>query len=328
MTVSVLINNYNYGRFVGRAIRSVLAQDHGPVECVVVDDGSTDDSREVIAGFAGIKPVFKPNGGQTSAVIEGLAHCTGDIVIVLDADDSLDPQACSAVARAWRDDVSLVQYRLRKVDAEGRIVGEFPNAPFLPSGHKDHLLRWGEFPASPMSGNAFSRRYLLDAMGVDIGGYPVVKPLPWTDGYMIFAAPLAGRVEVIDRVLGSYFIHGMNTSTSGGQTANALRRHIRSIVAQKKALAWRLSQSLGAQRTWTSLVSAYDWRTLAFLRRAYPEDAAALAETSLSECCLRGAWRFATEPGISPAGRAKNILALLFLPLLPLRVARAKVPEG
>ena len=65
--VSILINNYNYGRYLGVAIDSALAQTYGRVEVVVVDDGSTDDSREVITGFAErVVSVLKINGGQPS----------------------------------------------------------------------------------------------------------------------------------------------------------------------------------------------------------------------------------------------------------------------
>ncbi|MGO7209026.1 glycosyltransferase family 2 protein, partial [Rhizobium ruizarguesonis] len=60
--LSVLINNYNYARFVGRAIDSVLSQDAHNVEIIVVDDGSTDQSRSVLEAYdSRVKVIFQEN---------------------------------------------------------------------------------------------------------------------------------------------------------------------------------------------------------------------------------------------------------------------------
>lgn len=98
--ISVILNNYNYGQYIGAAIRSVLSQDHTDFELIIVDDGSTDDSREIISSFSDprIKKVFKANGGQLSAFNEGFKISSGDIVCFLDADDMYQPGYLSAVA--------------------------------------------------------------------------------------------------------------------------------------------------------------------------------------------------------------------------------------
>src|SRR5437870_10165188 len=92
--VSIIINNYNYGRFLREAIDSALAQTAPNVEVIVVDDGSTDNSAAIIAGYGNrVVPMFKTNGGQTSALNAGFARSTGDVVLFLDADDVLLPTA-------------------------------------------------------------------------------------------------------------------------------------------------------------------------------------------------------------------------------------------
>src|SRR5688572_2252661 len=91
---SVVINNFNYGRFLGSAIESALAQTYPQIEVIVVDDGSTDESRSVIASFARrIKSVLKENGGQASALNAGFKASQGGVIIFLDADDTLLPTA-------------------------------------------------------------------------------------------------------------------------------------------------------------------------------------------------------------------------------------------
>src|ERR1035441_690125 len=87
-SVSVVIDNYNYGRFLGEAIDSALNQTYPNVEVIVVDDGSTDNSREVIASFGDrIITVLKENGGQTSALNAGFTASRGEWIYLLDSDD-------------------------------------------------------------------------------------------------------------------------------------------------------------------------------------------------------------------------------------------------
>ena len=86
--VSILINNYNYGQFLKQAIDSAINQTYENIEIIVVDDGSTDSSREIIANYGDkVIPVFKKNGGQASAFNAGFANSQGDIICFLDADD-------------------------------------------------------------------------------------------------------------------------------------------------------------------------------------------------------------------------------------------------
>src|SRR4051812_4883990 len=82
--VSIIIDNYNYARYLPDAIDSALGQTYRPIEVIVVDDGSSDGSREIIIAYGDrLLPVFKANGGQASAFNAGLASCQGEIVIFL-----------------------------------------------------------------------------------------------------------------------------------------------------------------------------------------------------------------------------------------------------
>lgn len=104
-TVSVLINTYNYGRFVAEAVESVLAQSLAPTEIIVVDDGSTDDTRAVLAakfgGNPAVKVIHQRNAGQLAAFVTGFENATGDIILMLDADDTYAPEHLANVVRAF-----------------------------------------------------------------------------------------------------------------------------------------------------------------------------------------------------------------------------------
>jgi hypothetical protein len=78
------VNNFNYGRFVGEVIESALAQTHPRCEVIVVDDGSTDDSRSVIERFGSrVVPLFQANGGQGAAMNAGFARSRGEVAFAV-----------------------------------------------------------------------------------------------------------------------------------------------------------------------------------------------------------------------------------------------------
>jgi len=86
--ISIVITNYNYSNYIGDAIESAINQDYPNKEIVVVDDGSTDDSINVIGRYAKeVILVQQSNGGVSSARNTGVANSNGDFIAFLDADD-------------------------------------------------------------------------------------------------------------------------------------------------------------------------------------------------------------------------------------------------
>lgn len=91
--VSVIIPCYNQGRYLQDSIHSVLSQSYRPVEVVVVDDGSTDNTPQIAGGFPDVKYVFQQNAGLSAARNTGIDHSRGDFLVFLDSDDWLLPKA-------------------------------------------------------------------------------------------------------------------------------------------------------------------------------------------------------------------------------------------
>ncbi len=96
LAVDIVVNNYNYARYLPEAIESALAQTHQRVRMIIVDDGSSDGSRELLGSYEDrATVVLKENGGQASALNAGMERCESDVVIFLDADDLLHREAAA-----------------------------------------------------------------------------------------------------------------------------------------------------------------------------------------------------------------------------------------
>ncbi len=202
--VSIVVDNHNYARFLGEAIDSALAQTYAPLEVVVVDDGSTDDSREVIARYGSrVVAVLQENAGQASALATGLRHSHGERVLFLDADDALEPEAIERCVAAWTPGLAKVQFRYLYVDEAGRPIGAlYPSGP-MPSGDlRKWVLDRGRFPSPGTCGNLFDRAVLERLLPMPACRSP--------DGYLVIAAALLGDVVSLDAALCRVRIHGSN----------------------------------------------------------------------------------------------------------------------
>jgi len=207
--VSIIIDNFNYARFLRAAIDSALAQSYAPVEIIVVDDGSTDNSGEVISSYGEkVSSVLKPNGGHASAFNAGFRVSHGTVVMFLDADDALLPNAVEEVVRVWYPGVAKVQFVLAHVDADGRSLGgTVPYSPAqMPRGDiRASIIDEGGYVGVPTSGNAFART-VLDRL------LPLTES-QWqqaADTSLEIIAPFLGEVVSLRRTLGCYRIHESN----------------------------------------------------------------------------------------------------------------------
>lgn len=116
--ISVVIPAYNAAHFLRRSLQSVFAQTLKPIEVLVVDDGSTDDTAAVAAQL-GATVVSRPNGGLSAARNSGIQRAVGDWVALLDADDAWSPGKLQAQAERVTDTTVLVYTGIRIVGEEG-----------------------------------------------------------------------------------------------------------------------------------------------------------------------------------------------------------------
>lgn len=209
--VSIIISSFNYERFLADAIRSALEQDEQRTEVIVVDDGSTDRSPEVIAGFGDrITTVFKDNGGQASALNAGFRASVGQLVIFLDSDDVLLAGAADAVARALAGgDAVKAHWSMPVIDGEGRRTGAVQDAELADGDLRRHAIDEGPLsdmtlPSPPMSGNAFARTFLERVMPIPEEHYGT-RP----DEYLFGLAPSFGPIARLTPQ-SLYRMHGAN----------------------------------------------------------------------------------------------------------------------
>lgn len=159
LTVSVVIPSYNQGGYLREAVESVHAAAAGrDVEVVVVDDGSTDDSPEVLRrmGSAVTPILLDRNGGGGAALNAGIAAAGGDVLCLLDADDRFTAGKLDEVERAYAQvpDAGWVFHRRSLIDATGAPGGEPDDDADLPYGSRwdvRPLLQAGRLPYLPTS---------------------------------------------------------------------------------------------------------------------------------------------------------------------------------
>lgn len=129
--VSIIITNYNYGRFLAEAIESALAQTWQDREILFIDDGSTDDSVAIARRYP-ITVLTQKNSGVCIARNNALSLARGEYVMFLDADDRLVPTAVEHMLARLRDAPADIGYVYGQMEYFGVKTGLFASQPFDP----------------------------------------------------------------------------------------------------------------------------------------------------------------------------------------------------
>jgi glycosyltransferase involved in cell wall biosynthesis len=244
MTVSVIIPTYNHAALLPHAVESVLAQTRRADEVIVVDDGSTDATDEMVARrYPAVRLLTQPNRGLSAARNRGLQAARGDLVVFLDADDWLTPDALAAKSAVLEREAALgwVYSDLFLTDEAGSVTRRVSEA-WRYRGRRlegwifEELLLGNFFPVHAVMAR---RHAVLEAGGFD-------ETLPNHEDYDLWLR-LSRRAPVayVDRALGYYRLRAARMSAdrhamavTALSIAARLERQFPGEVRQRRA-AWQ-----------------------------------------------------------------------------------------
>jgi glycosyltransferase involved in cell wall biosynthesis len=202
--ISAVLPCYNYESYLPAAIDSLLEGTRRPDEIIVVDDGSTDGSAEVARRYPEVTLITKPNGGMASALNVGFAAANGDVVVMLDADDTAGPRRLEWIEQAFADPAVCLAWHPLHIQGHGRKTGRFllPHAP----------LSRGDVASSIVEGKRWSFA-ITSGMAVRASALEQIGPIPEeafrksSEGYLVRTLPFVGRIAATDEPLGAYRAH-------------------------------------------------------------------------------------------------------------------------
>jgi glycosyltransferase involved in cell wall biosynthesis len=231
--VSVLLPVYNGEPYLRDAIDSVLGQSLREFELVIIDDGSSDGSREMACHYAErdrrVRVLSQPNSGIVAALNLGLARARAEFTARMDADDICCPDRLSIQADFLRSHprVVMVGGRALLIDAEGRATGE----PTTGSRHKStDLSRFPPRVQTAIHPLIMARTEVLRGIGGYRGNFRYAEDY---DLYMRLAR--CGDIAQIDDVVLLYRIHGGNVSVARleEQERNAARAELVNLAENR-----------------------------------------------------------------------------------------------
>ncbi len=205
--VSVVIPTYNYGRFLGEAIESVLAQTFPVFEIIVVDDGSSDNTEEVVAKFGDkVKYIKQKNGGVGLARNTGVKNSSGEFIALLDADDVWLPQKIERQMQLLQSDeeIGLVTTGLREFGEDGETIDKHQSGQNGWCAEK--LLLYEPVVIGPGS-SALIKREVFER----IGGFDERKEMhPAEDWEFCYRVAQQTKLAFLPELLVEYRNHGNN----------------------------------------------------------------------------------------------------------------------
>lgn len=216
MLASILINNYNYGRYLKRCIESVLQQTYSDIEIIVYDDGSTDDSLEILSEYNKIKVISNSNYGkghnlnQMNAVYKAYEASTGDIIFLLDSDDFFKKDKIEKTINLFKESphIEVIQHPLEEVDKDSNLLHTVVPVLKKVQNYKEYIYETESIYHlfSMTSALAFRRGYLKKVFPLDEDDFSYMC----VDTRLMIVAALQTNILTIEDTLTYYRKHGSN----------------------------------------------------------------------------------------------------------------------
>lgn len=204
MKISVLTPSYNTGKYLDRAIQSVISQNYPNFEHIIVDGYSKDDTLSILKKYDHLKWVSESDSGQSDAMNKAFKMSTGDIIVYLNADDEFANGAFAEIIKAFEQfpEADMVVGNLIFSDLEGSTI-KYPS-----SRYADLLLYWlDKLPANPVS--YFYRRKVQIATG----NFPLNNHYAM-DIWFLLKAYQKFKIIKINAVLGTFHADGNNKTSN------------------------------------------------------------------------------------------------------------------
>jgi glycosyltransferase involved in cell wall biosynthesis len=220
MKISVLTPSYNSGKYIDRAIQSVIIQNYPNFEHIITDGGSKDDTVSILKKYDHLKWISEPDKGQSDAMNKAFKTSTGDIIVYLNADDEFAPDAFKEIVKAFENapQADIVVGNLIFSDPEG-VLTRVPSPKYL-----DILLYWlNLFPNNPVS--YFYKRKVQS----QIGEFPVDDHFAM-DIWFLLKAYKQFKVIKIDKILGTFHSDGNNKTAvtdTGVNLHQTVKKHLK-----------------------------------------------------------------------------------------------------
>jgi glycosyltransferase involved in cell wall biosynthesis len=216
--VSIIIPSFNQGRFIRATLDSILSQDYRPLQIVVVDGGSQDETVGILQSYdvPELEWISEPDNGVVDAVNKGFVRIHGEIAAIQSSDDCYLPGAIRTAVDEFRSDSSLglLYGDTVKVDAEGQELSRSVIGPYS----LQNLFRIQTWIPQP---SAFFRSQLLDVVG---GWDDRIPYAPDTDLWIRIA--FRSRVKKLDRFLSSRRLHDKQRDKLSARIAHDFARMI------------------------------------------------------------------------------------------------------
>ena len=230
--VSILVASYNYEAYITEAVQSAQRQTYSKLEIIVCDDGSSDNSCDIVAALAKeddrISLLRQENAGVAAALNRAFDVAKGEIICLLDADDTFHKDKVARVIQKMHtnSNVGFVQHAMDVVDDKGQVLKALPAHGLFEEGWLAQKLierggRWRNMPASALS---FRREIaaLLFPLSPE-------KLRSMADAYLYMLAPLLTEVGYLKERLSAYRLHGANLTGSTVFNATVSRKYVAGI---------------------------------------------------------------------------------------------------